>query len=215
MQELCTLFIGKPAGIVCTAFVMIYLCNWTTIAISATAIATIVPGSDHGTFLGRCTEEDFHFHVHPVGTCWNTYVLSVLVVGVIGIVISLTKLPEMRILQTVIGILRFATFGAMMIYSVVTTVEGEDEKEAGTARWFQFSFNGLTAAIPTIVYALITVVALPSITGPVANKNGLIKMWMGIIITASSFCGILGLTVAIRFKHHVNEIASLNWVSCR
>ena len=214
LQELCTLFVGKPAGIVCTVFVIVYVCNWTNIAISATAIATNVPVSDHGTFLGRCTDEDFHFRLHPVGTCWNTYLLSVLLVGVIGLAISLTKLAEMSILQTAIAIVRFATFGAMIIYSVVTAIEGKDEKDDGKVPWFQFSFHGLVAAIPTMVYAHTSVVALPSITNPVDNKNGLTKMWMGIFVTASSFCGILGLTVAIRFKCHVNEIASLNWVSC-
>ena len=212
LQELCEIFIGKPAAIICTLLVVVYLSNWTTVVISATALATNAPVDSHGSFLTQCTDSDFHFRLHPDGTCWNTYTLSVLVFGVFSLIVAFTELGEMRILQTVLAFVRFATIGAMIVYSIFTV--DEDHSHDRKVHWFQFSLRGFLAAVPTLVYAHLTVIGIPTISEPVARKQGLAKMWAGIFFTTSSFCGILGLTVAVRFKSTVNEVASLNWVSC-
>ncbi|XP_062502199.1 uncharacterized protein LOC134179347 [Corticium candelabrum] len=144
LDELCKLFIGKPASILCTLFILIYLWDWSSAAISATAFATNVPVGDHGTFLSRCTDQDFLFHVHPLGTCWNTYTLSVLVLGILSLVTALTELGEMSILQTALAIFRFTTIGAMVVYSMVTDSENKEDgnSKEGAVAWYQFSLLG-------------------------------------------------------------------------
>lgn len=212
MQELCEVFVGKPAGLLCTLLIAAYLCNWSTVVIAATAMASNVPVSDHGTFLARCSADDFRYRLHPVGPCWNTYSFTVLVFGALALVVALAELGEMWVMQTVLGIVRFVTIGSMIGYSIVAEVIHKEDVPDVELPWFQFSLNGWLAAIPVMVYNHLTVVGIPTISDPVANKRGLAKMWGGVFFTTSVLSAVLGITVAIHFKSQVNEVASLNWV---
>ena len=211
LQELCGLFVGKPAAVFCTILVTVYLCDFTTVVIASTALAVNAPVGDHGTFV-RCSEEDFQHYIHPVGACWNTYSLTVLVFGTLSLLVALAELGELRLLQTVLAVVRFTTVGAMVVYCVVAEIIHKDDAPNEKIPWFQFSFKGWLTAIPVLVYANLTHVSIPTISDPVDNKKGLGKMWAGVFFTTSVFCGVLGVTVAIHFKSDVNEVASLNWV---
>jgi hypothetical protein len=211
LQELCGLFVGKPAAVFCTILITVYLFDWTTVVIACTALAVNAPVGDSGTFR-QCSEKDFQYNTHPVGGCWNTYTLTVLVFGMLALFIALAELGELKLLQTVLAVVRFTTVGAMILYSIIAEAVHKEDAPSGRIPLLQFSFNGWLTAIPVLVYANLTHVSIPTISDPVANKEGLLKMWAGVFFTTSVFGAVLGVTVAIHFKSDVNEVASLNWV---
>ena len=75
--------------------------------------------------LRRCTDADFRHHILPDSEkCVNAYRFCLMLFAILVIPISLLDLKEQAIVQFTLGVLRFATLGAIIIFSVFHLING-------------------------------------------------------------------------------------------
>ena len=192
--------------------------------------------------LRQCQSHDFLGHIIPVDHhCRNTYRFCLMLFAILVIPLSLLDLKEQAIVQFILGVLRFATLGAIIIFCLAHSFMGKiidipfdaptiiphNETDNGsyiilndtanvtslTEIVTHFDFDGWVVAIPVIVYAYILHQGIPGLTHPIKEKHWLRGYFNILFVTITAFYLILGITGSLWFRDIVNETVTLNWVS--
>lgn len=208
LQELTEIFLGKAAGVVFWVFAM---CNcllngWTMAQVAAGSWASNLPFK--GTTLAKCSEEDFLLHVHPDGGCWNSYVICIVLFGLITLLLAWFDFYELSSITITITVLRFVVLSAMIVHSLVLSIN----RDQGHSAWKEFSTEGWLTAVPVMVTNQLFPLAIPTLIQPVSHKTKLPVMFMASLITTGLLYAAVGITVSVHFGAKTNEMANLNWV---
>lgn len=235
--ELSEKFVGKWFKYIYLAVVTIYtfLSCWSYSTVAGSAWASNIPYNF--ATLTKCEDTAFHHQLLPHGGCLSAYYFSVFLFGVIVVFLSVLDLKEQVIVQVTLGLLRFLTVSAVVIYSIVKLSQGGDACEPDTqyVNWIypellnttanatrytsyrdivvKFDLKGWVAAIPVFTYAYIIHTGISSLSHPVRQKKYLHWMLAAMSTTALVSYMSLGVVVPLWFKASVQETITLNWVS--
>ena len=125
--ELCEIFLTKwgKAAYIIVVTISCFLACWSFTTVAGSAWATNIPFSM--STLQRCESDEFlHVLIPSSDSCRNAYMLCVFIFTVITIPLSLLDLKEQAVLQMILGLLRFAPIGGMILYTIVKLGEGGD-----------------------------------------------------------------------------------------
>ena len=125
--ELCEIFFNKWAKYLYLIILIIYslLAAWSLATVAGSSWALNIPYNFSGVEM--CEGDPFHHRVLPVGEpCRNAYYFSLFLYAIIVVVLSLLDLKEQAIIQMILGLMRFLTVGAIVVYSLAKVAEGGD-----------------------------------------------------------------------------------------
>ena len=149
-------------------------------------------------------------------------------------------LKEQAIVQFCLGIMRFATVGAIVLYCLIHIGSGgilfdcdgktfhyKNESDFDIISEFnitgsvtvlkelflKYSFDGWLVSIPVFAYAHILHQGIPALTHPIKEKH-LLRGYFNLMfaILGVIYMG-LGLVVVIWFRDCTHETCTMNWVS--
>ena len=237
-SELCEVFVGRWLKITYLIIFSIYssLACLSYSTVVGTAWSVNLP-LNFGSFE-ECSDTDFLNKLlpsfHP-GHCLHAYWFCLMLFAVLVIPLSLLDLKEQAVVQLGLGLLRFFTLGAIIVYCLAYLFKGDTitdcSAELPTAddamNWtvlyndtltmndivFHFNFNGWVAAIPVFVYAFILHQGIPGLTHPIKEKKYLRGYFNLLFVLIAFLYALLGIVVALWFRDCVNETCTLNWVS--
>ena len=147
--------------------------------------------------------------------------------ALIVIPLSLVELTEQKFLQVLLGLMRFFTFGCLIIYSVANFVSQPQYNPYNTTTTFnnsyhsyghqilKFDFKRWVLAVPIFVYAQILHQGIPSMTQPIKAKEWMKVFFGAVFISTIVLYLSLGVTMSLWFKGSIQETATLNFVSCK
>jgi hypothetical protein len=212
LQKLTEIFLGKAAG---TIFCVILLINleiggWSMAQTAAAAWASNLP-VDGGTLV-QCSDKNFLHQTHPSDDCWNSYVVCLVLFGIIAIPLTLLEMQKLKALIVGLILFRVIVVAAMLIHSTVIAVTERNHLESGP--WTSFNMVGWFKAISVFVYGLSDQLAVATLVQPISDHHNLKlhKMFIATAITCSFVYGSFGIAVSYHFESNINEIASLNWL---
>ena len=236
-SEMCEIFVGRWLKVVYLLIFTVYCSlaclSYATVAASAWSVNIPLNFS----MLEQCTDIEFHKTALPHGECLNGYRFCLLLFAVLVIPLSLLDLKEQAIVQLILGLLRFFTLGAIIIYCFVYLVLGytisscDDvtplRKNASLSFTdlydlqlmstkeilFHFDFNGWVVAVPVFIYAYILHQGIPGLTHPIKEKKWLRGYFNILFLTITVLYATLGVVVSLWFRDCTNETCTLNWVS--
>ena len=198
---------------------------WAYATVAGSAWATNLP-LNFGS-LSQCKEQAFYHTLVPSGGCLSAYRFCIMLFGLIVIPLSLIELTEQKHLQILLGLMRFFTFGCLMVYSVTNIISHpghnpyNDTMECNNSfhghsyshQILKFDFNGWMAAIGIIVFAQILHSGIPSMTQPIKAKKWL-GVFFGVVFASTTLLYLsMGVTMSLWFKGNIQETATLNFVS--
>ncbi len=231
--EMCDIFFNKWVKYFYLAVLAVYtfLAMWTFCTVAGSAWAINIPFNT--STIKQCVEDDFLHTVIPAAPCLNAYYVSLAIFGLLATLLSLLDLSEQALVQMFLGLLRFITVGAIVIYCIVKLAEGGSKcLEASAVNQSDFlhhrnvtlapsmsqfvlkfdAFGWLTA-IPVFTYAFILHSGIPSLTHPIRQKKYLRWLLLAMFVTAGISYFSLGIVVPLWFKSDIQETCTLNWVS--
>ena len=222
---MCEIFFGRYMKYFYLVIFCVYqfFSYWASSTVAGSAWASNLP-LNFGS-LRQCHEKDFHDRNLPSGGCLGAYRFCIMLFGLIVIPLSLVELTEQKFLQILLGLMRFLTFGCLVIYSVVNLIERpgyNPYNETSTynrsyheygQEIFKFNIKGWIGAIPIFVFAQILHSGIPSMTQPIKGKR-----WLGwffaVVFSSTTILYLsLGVTMSLWFKGSIEETATLNFVS--
>ena len=182
--------------------------------------------------LEQCTSNDFFHQLLPHGGCLNSYRFCLLLFALIVVPLSLLDLKEQVIVQFALGVLRFVTLAAIILYCVAYMIQGymvADCKDPiptlkdTSSYWyrntssiddmvFRFDVNGWLISVPIFVYAVALQQGIVSLTHPIKQKNWLRALFNTLFTIVILLYITLGIVVAFWFRDGTNETCTLNWV---
>ncbi len=231
---MCEIFFSKWIKYVFLVLFTIYstLSLWSFSTVAGSAWAINIPFNF--STVQQCAEDDFQHAILPPEPCLNTYYISLFIFGVIVILLSLLDLKEQAIVQVFLGLLRFVTIGAIVIYSLVMIfysgnkclLDGAPDVNSTHLQQFSyltnathsppiklFDFFGWISAIPVITYAFMFHSGIPAMTHPVRQKEYL-QWLLGLMFVTTGVCYFsIGIILPLWFRVEIQEICTLNWVS--
>ena len=236
--ELSEIFVGKWFKYVYLFVFVIYgfLGCWSFASVAGAAWATNIPYNFGAASV--CSGHAFHHQVLPLGGCLYSYYFSVFLFGVIVITLSVLDLKEQVVIQVILGLLRYVTIAAIVIYCIIKLAEGGDVCEerallqnlTSTADQMSSSFYNSTQyisfedivvkfdpagwinSIPIFVYAFMIHSGVSALTHPIKQKKYLHWMMMFNFAWAYICLLSLGVVVPLWFKSSVQETVTLDWV---
>lgn len=239
-SELCEVFVGRWLKIVylkvLTCYTFLACLSFSTVAGSAWAVN--IPFNFSG--VEQCSGGDFGNHTLPVVTsCRNAYWFCLFLFACIVVPLSLVELKEQVIVQVALGLLRFVTIGAIVIFSVANLAINHEicscnnpwdvdnssklysESDTGACNLnytdgeivTRFTPKHWLGAIPVFVYAHILHQGIPSLTHPIKQKQHLWSYFTILFIMICFLYILLGVTVSLWFKDCTAETSTLIWVS--
>ena len=238
--ELCDIFLTKwgKAAYIIVVTISCFLDCWSFTTVAGSAWATNIPFST--STLQRCDSDEFlHVLIPSRDSCRNAYMLCVFFFAVITVPLSLLDLKEQAVLQMILGLLRFATIGGIILYTIVKLGEGGDvcrysinettfiplnnisSEYSNTSRGFgdlskiifHFDAVGWLVSIPVFTYAVMLHQGIPGLTHPIREKH-LLRQFMAAIFGIATISYLsLGVVVPLWFKATIQETCTLNWVS--
>ena len=234
--EMCEMFFNKWVKYLYLIILTVYTClaTWSFSTVGGSAWAINIPFNF--STVEKCQYDDFHHEVLPPEVpCRNAYYICLSIFGVIVITLSLLDLKEQAVVQMFLGLFRFLTVGAIIIYSIARVIESRSKCEVDAAQHlnsttysvndthfpslkdFIVKFNGWswTSAIPVFTYAFILHQGIPSLTHPVKQKKYLRWLVVAMFSTAGICYFSLGIVVPLWFRADIQETCTLNWVSER
>lgn len=130
MVELCEIFFNKWIKYLYLIILNIYcfLAAWSFATVAGSSWAINIP-YNFGR-VGMCDGDQFHHSVLPVvDTCRNAYYFSLFLYALVVVSLSLVDLKEQAVIQMVLGLMRFLTVGAIIVYALarIAGTGGEDE----------------------------------------------------------------------------------------
>lgn len=232
-SEMCEIFVGRWLKVVYLLVLIVHsfltCLSYSTVTGSAWSVNLPL---NFGT-LEECSSDDYFHEILPGGACLNAYRFCLLLFALVVVPISLLDLKEQAIVQFLLGILRFVTLGAIILYCLLYMIKGYmvadcrdpvPTKGNVSAGWyknvstvedmlFQFDFNGWVVSVPIFVYAVALQQGIVSLTHPVKQKNLLRSLFNTLFAVVISLYIVLGIVVSFWFRDGTNEICTLNWVS--
>ena len=230
ITELCEVFAGKYLKFVYLVMFTLsgFLTLWSFATVAGSSWSINIP-LNFGT-AEQCSEDAFLHDTIPSGGCLYAYYFSLAIFALIVVTLSLIDLKEQAIVQLVLGVMRFITVGAILIYCIIRLAEGGDAcldtlKGTNLSDTFEtqnvgikdavvkFDMRGLVLAVPVFVFAFLFHTGLPSLTHPVRQKKYL--HWLAVAMFVASTVSYLGLGVIVPlwFRAAIQETCTLNWVS--
>ena len=215
-----------------TAYIL--LATWSFSTVGASAWSINIPFNF--ATVRECRDDDFHHEVLPPEVpCRNAYYVCLTIFGVLVILLSLLDLKEQALVQMFLGILRFITVGAIIIYCIVRLFESSSKCNVDAAPYLndtrflsnitrfptlsdiivKFNFWGWTSAIPVFSYAFIIHSGISSLAHPIKQKKYLRWLVVAMFSTAGICYFSLGIVVPLWFRADIQETCTLNWVSER
>ncbi len=230
---MCELFYGKWVKYLYLCILTIYsfLALWPAGTVAGSAWASNIPFNF--STVQRCREYEFQHAILPTEPCLNAYYVSLSIFGVIVILLSLLDLKEQAVVQMTLGILRFITVGAIVVYCIVNIAEiGNKCMVDGLPSVNQtpynnniianathsspiklFDFFGWMGSIPVFTYAIILHSGIPSLTHPVRQKQYIHWLVAAMFTTVGACYFVLGIVVSLWFSADIQETCTLNWVN--
>ena len=234
-SEQCQMFIGKWMKIIyllLLAAITFFAClAYSTVAGPAWAVN--LPLNFGG--MKECDYNEFSGNAFPGGACGRAYRFCLFLFACIVIPVSLLDLKEQAIIQFILGLMRFFTIGAIVIYSVVHLAQGDvlincdgtSLNISNGSHWddlynststikeiaVDFNFSGWLISIPVFAYAHILHQGIPALTHPIKEKHWLRGYFNLLFVILGVFYMVLGVTVSLWFKVCTSETCTLNWVS--
>ena len=229
INELCALFVGNWARVFFTIIISISvpLILWAYGALAASAWSSNIP-FDSSTF-GQCDDADFRGHQRPSNErCWNSYALCVLFFGCIVVPLSCMEIKEHKVMQLVLGAVRFVMIVSMSIYSLVGEIEHLECVETRSSRaqpnrtvdecrevWTSFHIERWIVVFPVTSYAYILHFAIPTLMQQTRDKKRSGVLVIAVFVVTTCLYVLVGVSVAVRYKDQVVETCSLSWVSTK
>ena len=244
--ELCEIFFNKWIKYLYLIILSIYcfLGSWSFATVAGSAWAVNIPYNFNGGHVHECesSSDPFHHSLLPEEeSCRNAYYFSLFLYALVVIFLSILDLKEQAIIQMMLGLMRFFTVGAIVVYSLAKVSQGGDAclesamdlsvfNSSEGSTWFYnisnatryisnkdiiFKFNSVSwvTAVPVITYAFIFHQGIASLTHPIKQKRYLWYLMAVLFITAGFCYLILGLVAPLWFKADVQEIVTLGFVS--
>ena len=224
-SEMCEMFYGRYMKYIYIVVFTIYMFFgfWASATVAGSAWSSNLP-LNFGS-LSQCKEQSFHDHLAPSGGCLSAYRFCIMLFAVIVVPLSLVELTEQKLLQILLGLMRFLTFGCLIIYSVTniishphydlynsTSRQNESYNHYGP-QILKFDFNGWLVAISIIVYAQILHSGIPSMTQPIKAKKWL-GVFFGVVFASTTLLyWLLGVSMSLWFKGSIEETGTLSFVS--
>ena len=223
--EMSEVFFGRYMKYAYLVIMSIYmfLSYWSSSTVAGSAWASNLP-LNFGS-LSQCDEEEFHHNLIPSGGCLGAYRFCIMLFALIVIPLSLVELTEQKFLQVLLGLMRFFTFGCLIVYSVANLVSQPGYNPYNTTATYnssyhsyghqilKFDFKGWILAIPLFVFAQVLHQGIPSLTQPIKAKRWL-KVFFGAVFFSTTVLYLsLGVTMSLWFKGSIEETATLNFVS--
>lgn len=224
---MCDVFFGRYMKYFYIVVYTVYMSfsYWASATVAGSAWSSNLP-LNFGS-LSQCHEDSFHHHLAPSDGCLSAYRFCVMLFGVIVIPLSLVELTEQKHFQILLGLMRFLTFGCLVIYSVTNIISHPDEIPSDNTTEYaynsshydygdqilKFNFDGWLVAIGIIVYAQILHSGIPSMTQPIKAKKWL-GVFFGVVFASTTLLYLLlGVTMSLWFKGNIQETGTLNFVS--
>lgn len=243
MVELCEIFGSKWLKYIYLIVfsIICFVGTWAFSTVAGSAWSSNIPFNFAG--MKVCDDEAFHHRLLPIHEtgCLRSYYFSLFIFGVIVVTLSLLHLKELSFIQFFMGMMRFLTVGAIVIYAIVRAAQGGDacagenlsppsfNESASEIPFFQFNSSieilpykdmvvkfdpkGWLSTISVFSYAFIIHFGVASLTHPVKNKQYLRWMVLGMFLTALVCYMGLGVVAPLWFKAKVQETVTLNFVS--
>lgn len=232
-SEMCEIFIGRWFKILYILVLIVHsfltCLSYSTVTGSAWSVNLPLNFGN----LEQCNSHDFFQELLPDGKCLNSYRFCLLLFALIVVPISLLDLKEQVIVQFLLGVLRFVTIGAIIMYCLMYLVQDymvADCKNPipvlrnASADWYQnvssvqdmlfhFDFSGWVVSVPIFVYAVALHQGIVSLTHPIKQKNYLRCLFNTLFSIVISLYILLGIVVSFWFRDGTNETVTLNWVS--
>ena len=227
VAELCEIFFNRFVKYAYLVLLSLhsFLVRWSFAAVAASAWAVNIPFR-----LGeaeKCPDDAFLHNVIPSGGCLYAYYFSLFIFALIVVTLCMFDVKEQAFVQFVLGVMRFATVMAMVIYCVVRLAEGGDAcldqlqdsnstepvNVATSSSVVKFDPRGWLLAVPIIVYAFTFHTGISSLTHPIKHKRFLHWLVLSIYGAALLSYASLGLIVPLWFRAATQETSTLNWVS--
>ena len=194
----------------------------------------------HFGALEECASDDFASRVIPEGGCAWSYRFCLFLFACIVVPLTLLDLKEQAFVQFLLGMMRFATVGAIILFCFVHLVSGEillnkdgdpeivpnysnsstsfpeielyNATETAREVFLKYDFNGWLVSIPVFAYAHILHQGIPALTHPIKEKH-----WLGgyinlMFLVLGLIYMALGLVVSFWFREFTIETCTLNWV---
>ena len=233
IAELCHIFFNRYMKIAYLVVLCVhnFLARWVFATVAGSAWASNIPFGDEG-IVTKCDENAFQHTVLPF-ECLFAYYISLAIFAVIVVTLSLFDVKEQAFIQFLLGVLRFITIAAMVIYCIVrlagdgdacldvlgiTNITGNGNfsesiniEMASTV--FKFGPKGWLLAFPIFTYGFVFHTGLSSLSHPIKQKKYI--HWFLFAVFAMAFVTylLLGLVVALWFRASIQETSTLNWVS--
>lgn len=226
IPELCEIFLNKYVGYLYMMVLSMYglLGNWIAAAVATSAWATNIPFRNFGS-LEMCSWNAFFHHVIPSDGCLSAYYFCLMMFAIIAISVSLFDLKEQAIVHVSLGLLRFVTLGAMVLYCIIRLAQDGDPCTdmntnlttptdfGNNSTMIMFDLRGWVLAIPVFTSALFFHTGLPSLTHPVDHKK--YHHWLVVVvILILVICYLIpGLLLPQWFRTTIQETCTLSWAS--
>ena len=222
---MCEIFYGPYMKYIYIIIYTVYMffTYWASATVAGSAWASNIP-LNFGS-LSQCEEQSFHHHLAPSDEgCLSAYRFCIMLFGLIVIPLSLIELTEQKHLQILLGVMRFFTFGCLIIYSVSNIISNPHHNPYNATASLntsydyghdilKFKFNGWLVAIGIMVYAQLLQSGIPSMTQPIKAKKWL-GVFFGVIFASTTLLyWSLGVTMSLWFKESIEETGTLNFVS--
>ena len=232
-SELCQVFVGRWLKyvylVVLSAYTFLACISYSTVA--GTAWSVNLP-LNFGS-LRECNNSEFQFESLPtVTSCRNAYWFCLFLFACVVIPLSVIELKEQMIVQVCLGILRFVTIGAIILFSVANLISDgniytcprpwqTNSSDIDTCNITtshldivtHFHVQDWLLAIPVFVYAHVLHQGVPALTHPVKQKQYLRAYFNVLFIVIGTLYMALGVTVSLWFKDCTIETCTLSWVS--
>ena len=239
ITELCDIFLGRWTRyfflILLIGNSFLYRIALSVVVASSWAVNFPLNFAD----IAECNNTEFRFHTLPVVIpCRNAYWFCLFLFACIVIPLSMIGLKEQAVVQVIMGLLRFITVGAILVFCIANLVivgsictckqpwlnylnaTGGDEcniYSTASQATLHFDLEAWTMAIPVMLTAFSNCVGIPVLTHPLHTKQ---KKHLGTLlhvlyVSMTTMCMMLGVVVSLWWKDCINETCTLSWVSVK
>lgn len=211
-----------------------FMASWSYAAVAGSAWAINIPFRNFGG-TAICSEDAFQHQVVPVGGCLNSYYFCLFLFAVVVVTLSMLDLKEQAYFQMLLGLMRFITIAAIVLYCIVRLFQGGnpcDDFMEVTEQYSNVSFvkpvdldvrsvvlkfdpRGWVVAVPVFTFSFLFHTGISSLTHPIRQKGYLHYLVMAMFISSLICYFSLGVTVSLWFRSSIQETCTLNWVSVR
>lgn len=231
VAELCEIFFHKYVKYAYLSLFCLhnFLARWSFATVAASAWAVNIPFRNFGA-AETCSEYAFMHNIIPSGGCLYAYYFTLTLYAVIVITLCMLDIKEQVHIQSVLGIMRFITLAAIVLYCIVRLIEGGDAcletlqvinqtsvssnvNVGMDSVVTKFDPRGWLLGVPIFAHAFIIHHGIPSLTHPVKQKNYLHWLVASVMVVFLVCYLSVGIVVTLWFRESIQETCTLNWVS--